>query len=61
MEIRKKAKYEVVRIYNDKKERLQKVVLTRSLADGKVTEIGVLNEMLEKELPKMERKYGIAI
>ena len=57
--IKKQTKYESVRIYQDKKKRLLDVVLTRSLKEGKVTEIGVLDEILNKELPKMERKYGV--
>lgn len=56
---KKQAKYESVRIYRDKKKRLLDVVFTRSLKEGKVTEIGVLDEILDKELPKMERKYGV--
>ena len=58
-EIKKWSKYESVRIRKDKKKRLLDVVLTRSLAEGKVTEIGVLDELMEMGLPKMERKYGL--
>jgi len=58
-EIKKSPKYESVRIYKDKKKRLLNVVLNRKLAEEKVTEIGVLDEILTKELPKMERKLGL--
>lgn len=56
---KKQTKYESVRIRTDKKKRLLDVVFTRSLAEGKVTEIGVLDEIMEIGLPKVERKYGL--
>ena len=46
-----------VRVYEDKKKRLQTIAFTRSLReDAAVKEIGVLDEILERELPKIERR-----
>lgn len=59
-QIRKRVKYESVRVYNDKKIRLEKIVATRSFKERKVTEVGVLDDILNKELPKIERKLGIS-
>lgn len=57
--IKKRVKYESVRVYDDKKIRIEKIVAKRSLSERKVTEVGVLDEILDKELPKVERKLGI--
>lgn len=50
-----------VRIYADKKPRIEKV--RRKLAaaeDRNVSEIGLIDEILEEGLTKRERKLGIA-
>lgn len=56
----KMGKQTTVRIYEETKDRLQKVV--RKLAaneDRNVTEIEIAEEIMQKELPKYERKLGI--
>lgn len=58
-EIKKTKKYESVRIRPNHKERIETVVATLSLRKNKTTEINIMTEILDKELPKLERKYGI--
>lgn len=48
------------RIYKDQKKRVKRIAITRTLAEEHdVTEISVLAEILERELPKYEKKLGI--
>lgn len=49
------------RIYPDKKDRLQRIARVRAFKEERaVKEIDVLDKILERELPKEERKLGIA-
>jgi hypothetical protein len=52
-------KYESVRCRPEKKERIEKIIAKRILRGEKTTEVGLMDEILEKELPKYERKLGI--
>jgi hypothetical protein len=56
---KKRAKYESVRCRPEKKERIEKIIAKRILSGDKTTEVGLMDEILEKELPKYERKLGI--
>lgn len=48
------------RIYKDLKRRVQRIAMTRALGEDKnITDITVLTEILEKELPKQERKHKV--
>lgn len=48
------------RIYKDQKKRVQRIAHARALKqDQNVTDINVLSEILERELPKEERKLGL--
>ena len=54
-------KYDLVRCRPNHKERIEAIVNTKRLRTRKkVTEISLVSEILEKELPKYERKLGIA-
>lgn len=49
-----------VRVYPDKKERVEEIVRTLAFREKRtVYEIDILNEILERGLPKYERKLGI--
>lgn len=49
-----------VKIYTDKKERLEEIVRTKAYIEKKrVTEIGLIDEILERGLPNYEKKLGI--
>jgi hypothetical protein len=49
-----------VKIYTDKKERVAEIVRTKAFKEKKrVTEIGLIDEILEKELPHYEQELGI--
>jgi hypothetical protein len=49
-----------VKIYTDKKERLEEIVRTKAYREKKrVTEIGLIDEILERGLPNYEKKLGI--
>jgi len=49
------------RLYEDKKERIERIARVRSFKEDKrIFEIDVLDKILERELPKEERKLGIA-
>jgi hypothetical protein len=59
--MKKAKKYESVRIRPDHKNRIETIMHTMALgADGRVTEIGIMTDILDKELPKVERKLGIS-
>lgn len=48
------------RIYTDKKDRLKRIARVKSYKDDcNVNEIDILDKILERELPKEERKLGI--
>lgn len=54
-------KYDLVRCRPNHKERIETIVNTKRLRTRKrVTEISLVSEILDKELPKYERKLGIA-
>lgn len=48
------------RIYRDHKKRVRKIALTLALQDNDVSDIDVLSGILDRELPKLEKKLGIA-
>jgi hypothetical protein len=49
-----------VKVYTDKKERVEKVVRAKAFREDKrVTEIGLIDEILERELPQYEKDLGI--
>lgn len=49
------------RIYTDKKDRLARIARVRAVNENRrVKEIDVLDIILQRELPKEERKLGIA-
>lgn len=48
------------RIYKDQKKRVKRIAMTRALEEDKnITDITVLTEILDRELPKQEKKYGV--
>jgi hypothetical protein len=49
-----------VKIYTDKKERVAEIVRTKAYKEKKrVTEVGLIDEILERELPIYEKLLGI--
>jgi hypothetical protein len=49
-----------VKIYTDKKERVAEIVRTKAYKEKKrVTEVGLIDEILERELPNYEKELGI--
>lgn len=60
-ESQKTRKSTTVRIYEETKERLQKVAFAKTGKEGRnVTEIELADSAIEKWLTKEERKLGIA-
>lgn len=58
----KKEKGRLVRMREDKAARVEKVAIQEAAARGeKLAAIDIYDEILEKELPKYERKLGIAV
>jgi translation elongation factor EF-Ts len=56
----KKGKAVQVRIREDKDERVKKVALHAAAErNEKLAAIDIYDEILEKELPKLEKRYGI--
>lgn len=47
------------RIRTDHKKRVRKIALTRTLNGDETTGLDVLSRILDKELPKEEKKLGI--
>lgn len=48
------------RIYTDKKDRIARITRVKAVKENRrVTEIDVLDLILERELPKEEKKLGI--
>lgn len=48
------------RIYRDLKKRVRRIAATRAMnEDDTITDIAVMTEILERELPKEEKKLGI--
>jgi hypothetical protein len=47
------------RIRKDHKKRVRKIALTETLNGNETTGLDVLSEILDRELPKRERKLGI--
>lgn len=57
----KNKEYAPVRIYKDKADRLKKVRRKLTGAEDRdLTEVGLIDEILEEGLTKRERKLGIA-
>lgn len=61
VETQKTQKQTTVRIYEETKGRLQKVVRQMAANENRaVSEIEIAEEIMLRELPKYERKLGIA-
>jgi hypothetical protein len=56
----RKAKAKQVRIREDKAERVEKIAIKATGSKGeRLNAIDIYDQILEKELPKLEKQYGI--